>query len=66
MTPETKSSWGGTRSGAGRPRTRPERLTGAEMRLLLDMLKGNLYADQHGGVVEKLERMAQAEKAHEP
>jgi hypothetical protein len=37
-------------------------LTAAEVRLLLDMLRGSLYADQHVALSEKLERIEQAEQ----
>ncbi len=63
MTSPTKKVWGGARPGAGRPRTRPERLTAAEARFLLDMLRGSLYADQHLALAEKLERIERVERA---
>ncbi len=62
MTSPTKKAWGGARPGAGRPRTRPERLTATEVGLLLDMLRGSLSADQHPGLTQKLERLEEAAK----
>lgn len=50
-------NWGGSRPGAGRPRT--EILTADELLLLAQMLSNSLYAAQHRELVQKLQGMAQ-------